>query len=343
MLISDMFRYPIGVQLFNRPEYARLVLQSLLAQTMSINVGRLHIIIDGFKGSFYEMRGDKDKTDEVAQIANDLFPGCTVIRNSINRGAGTTFNSLQHVVFDNENDWAFFLEEDVVLNKEYLEEISNLIAIVEPYDLVVKVACFQVLPTLYNLDRGFEGFYPGLGTKAFAERKDFYESRHAVLDKFQEIEALDRVSPCQNIPTISEYNSYYLSLIANFHRFGILQSSFNHDVLIDNFLLANNKVHVVTRPYLATDIGYDGMHNNVTPNLFTLDDPKFPTINHSNRAISFHESLPQIIKEGQLYFMQSYTQIMKGYYDSLSKKSMSKLLIKKIVARAKILFSRSND
>jgi hypothetical protein len=41
--------------------------------------------------------------------------------------------------------------------------------------------------------------------------------------------------------------------------------------------------------------------------------------------------------------MQSYAQIMRGYYESLSKKSMSKLLMKKIIAKANILFSRGHD
>jgi len=228
-----------------------------------------------------------------------------------------------------------------VLDEEYLEEILNLIGIVEPYDQVVKVACFQVLPTLYNLDRGVEGFYPGLGTKAFAERKDFFESRRVILKNFEEIEILNIVSLKQNFSALLEFNSSYLSLLANFHRFGILQSSFNHDVLIDNFLQAKNKVHVVTKPYLARDIGFEGMHNHVTPDLFAFNQPKLSEIGHSIRAKLFHESLPQIIEEGQRYFSQSYTQIMKGYYDSLSRKSMFKLLIKKIIGRTVIPFFRS--
>ncbi len=56
--ISDRFPYPTSVLLFNRPEYARLTLESLPGQTLPVVSERVTLSIDGYAGSKDETAPD---------------------------------------------------------------------------------------------------------------------------------------------------------------------------------------------------------------------------------------------------------------------------------------------
>ena len=106
-----MFSFPVGVQLFNRPEYAEKVLISLSEQSLALDPNRLFIFIDGFKGSIYESRGSIDKTQEVEDLAKAIFPSATVLRFEENCGIADLHNRLQERVFASNDPWAAFFEE----------------------------------------------------------------------------------------------------------------------------------------------------------------------------------------------------------------------------------------
>ena len=253
-----MFRFPIGIQLFNRPEYAERSLKSIFGQTQLVDQEKLYIFIDGFKGSTYECMGIGDNTMYVEKLARRFFPKANIVAFQENYGIAELHNMLQQAAFTGPEQWSVFFEEDVELDPQYLEELSNLVDIVQDYEQIVRVACFQILPSLYHLPRGNVGFYPGHGTKAFAERKSFFQEKQSIVNIFLKLAAKNLGSPEQFNDT---QNSSEMALMGHFLPY------FQHDSLIESFLNSKSKLHVVTKPYLARDIGAKGMNNYVVPSI----------------------------------------------------------------------------
>jgi hypothetical protein len=93
-----MFKYPIGVQLFNRPRYARRVLESIRNQSLDFDERSLTIYIDGFEDSIYHRKKAKNFTNEVESIALEIFPDAEIKRFNINCGIADLHNRLQTAV-----------------------------------------------------------------------------------------------------------------------------------------------------------------------------------------------------------------------------------------------------
>jgi len=333
-----MFAYPVGVQLFNRPEYAEQVLLSLKAQTLPIDQSLLSIFIDGFKGSIYENRGEIDKTLEVENLARAIFPEATICRFEENLGIADLHNRLQTAAFSGEHSWAAFFEEDLILDPIYLQELSDLIDVVNDTNSVVKVACFQVVNALFHLPRGYNGFYPGRGTKAFAERKSFYLEKLPMLEYFVELQKrsdLPKVVVDSRNPFPRDRAR--LSFLAAPKNMGTLLNFFEHDAATDAFINSQRKLHVVTKPSLARDIGFDGVHNSVQVNLQASDKEKYMAQNLELRIAQFQTTLPAIKNESDEVIRKIHESILDGYFISLSGRAMLKGVVGKILRRIPLL------
>jgi len=329
-----MFAYPVGVQLFNRPEYAEMVLRSLKGQSFPIDQARLYIYIDGFKGSIYETKGALDKTKQVEELAREIFPGANVVRFENNCGIADLHNKLQEATFARDDLWAAFFEEDLILDPNYLKELSELIEIVDDSEAVVKVACFQIINSLFHLPRGHNGFYPGRGTKAFAERKSFYLEKAPILKYFVELQKRTDLPK----PKVSKRNPFprdaaRLSLLAHPKRLGFLLTHFNKDAVSDVFLQTRGKLHVVSKPTMAIDIGLEGVHNSVQVNLQVPQNHKNSIQSLEMRSTEFHNSLEQIRIEAENEMVTIHRNILDGYFLSLSGKAMLKKVTQKSLMR----------
>jgi hypothetical protein len=305
-----MFDFPIGVQLFNRPDYAKAVLESLSLQSESFGQDQLFIYIDGFKGSLYESRGDLDRTLEVEEFAKFYFPHANIKRFENNLGIADLHNQLQAAVFEGTDEWAAFFEEDVILNGHYLKELADLIVISKDFDSIVKVGCFQIIDSLTGLPRGLNGFYPGTGTKAFAERKIFFKIKQPVIAKFIEIEKLpsdDSRKTTQSAHMAAE--GYFLPY-------------FQKDSLIESFMHFHNKLHLVTKPNMATDIGFEGVHNYTTPPLRVVNKENTGLASVNERRTELAKSLDLIASESKQYAIQNFKKVLQGYHVSNSRKAM---------------------
>ena len=328
-----MFRHPVGIQLFNRPEYAEKFLVSLSRQTLQVDQIKLHIFVDGYAGSIYESRGSADKSAEVTQLAIEYFPKAKVVKFDKNLGIAASHVQLQKLVFSNGSDWGAFFEEDVVLEPSYLEELSTLIEIVDDCERIGKVACFQILPPLSHLPRGHDGFYPGRGTKAFAERKTLFDKKLSMLESFVDI--LGK-SDLEYFDT--EKDSLRLAKLASRNSLGRLMPTMHHDIATDLFLEFNNFLHVVSKPFLAKDIGVHGVHNSIVPK---IDIPLATHTNDmsENRNITFKNSIMLIEKESEDYALISYMKIINGYYISQSSKKMLKQILLNVFGRIRGILS----
>jgi GT2 family glycosyltransferase len=310
-----MFAYPIGVQLFNRPDYSEKVLLSLKSQTLSVNEKTLFIFIDGFKGSIYESRGSADKTLEVAELARGLFPEATIHHFDANCGIADLHNKLQEAAFSGDDTWAAFFEEDLILEPTYLQELSDLIDIVDETEDVVKVACFQILPSMAHLPRGYDGFYPGRGTQAFAERRDFFYEKQPQVLEFIKLMAseLKEEGQFKNSKKAAE-------LASRGHFLPYLQ----HDALVEDIMRAHSKIHVVTRPNLVQDIGVDGVHNYVTPQVSILETSIIEPSEIQARRDNLQQQIPKILEELQDYYLAQMKDVFDSFHLTRSRKAMLK-------------------
>ncbi len=305
-----MFKYPIGIQLFNRPQYARRVLQSIHKQSQSIDEKLLTIYIDGFEDSIYQKRNAVDFTAEVEAIAREIFPNSEIRRFLKNCGIADLHNQLQSAVFAKTDEWAIFFEEDVVLDSSYLMELEELIEISEDFHSIVKVGCFQMIDSLSDLPRGLNGFYPGTGTKAFAERKSFYKLKQEVVTKFLDISRITN-DDCNN--------SVRCATLAGE---GFFLPYFQKDSLIEIFMHFQNKFHVVTKPSLATDIGFEGIHNYTTAPLVFMQSEVSVNFSVTERKGLLEQSFDQIKAESKEHIVQNYKNVLQGYHISRSRKAM---------------------
>ena len=310
-----MFNYPIGVQLFNRPKYAKRVLESIRNQTLDFDDRLLTIYIDGFENSIYQRKNRLDYTKEVELIARELFPNSLVERFEINCGIADLHNRLQTSVFAKTDHWAAFFEEDVVLDPMYLKDLGEMIEIAEDLESIVKVGCFQIIGSLADLPRGINGFYPGTGTKAFAERKNFFINKQSVVSKFIEIER------------ISGDDSYNSIRCANLAAEGYFIPYFQKDSLIESFMHFQDLYHVVTKPNMATDIGFEGVHNYTTSPLDINIEEIPSSLSVQDRKIQLTECFDQIVNESRQYVINNFKEVLQGYHISRSRKAMlSKVL-----------------
>lgn len=125
---AQKFEFPIGIALFNRPEYTQQVLESLRDQSMTFDERKLTIHLDGYAGSRDEARGAENRTDEVEAIARDIFPSAQFLVSSRNSGIARAHASLEKRVFAHDDaQWALICEEDFVLHPAYLATIAKLI------------------------------------------------------------------------------------------------------------------------------------------------------------------------------------------------------------------------
>ena len=321
-----MFKYPVGVQLFNRPEYAKRVLTSLKTQNLAINQDKLFIFIDGFSNSIYESRKKTNFTAQVEAISRDLFPLANIRIFSSNRGIAELHNLMQYEVFSVANDWAAFFEEDIVLDSSHLAELSQLIEICNDQKDIVKVSCFQILEELAHLPRGYNGFYPGTGTKAFAERKNFFSDKQKIMNRYIDI-VKDQINSNDQFT-----NSRKGALLG---AEGYLLAYFQKDSLIESFLHFKQNLHVTTKPNLATDIGIEGVHDFVTPRLEVDVEGEEYSGDLRQRRRELSISIDKIRRESIEHIVSNYQEILDGFYTSRSRMAMIKKIFRSTFKKLK--------
>ncbi len=104
------FPYPIGILLFNSPEYSEIVLHSLLSQDIKVDPSKVVITIDGYIGSKDESVGKINQVDQVVAIAKKFFPDSKIVQNTNNQGIAKQFQFLERELFNFPNsEWALFL------------------------------------------------------------------------------------------------------------------------------------------------------------------------------------------------------------------------------------------
>jgi hypothetical protein len=180
---DERFPYPIGILLFNSPDYSEIVLRSLSSQDINVDPSRVVITVDGYVNSKDEAVGKNNQVDQVIAIAKKFFPDSKIVQNKTNQGIAKQFQFLENELFNFPNsEWALFLEHDFELFPNYLRGIDTLVKATNQFDEVVQVDCTG--DTHIPLSRGVNSVYPPKHHWAFALKKSHYLERNFIVSEY---------------------------------------------------------------------------------------------------------------------------------------------------------------
>ena len=113
---------PIAVMSFNRPDLLAEVLMSLKAQEAPIDHAAIHLFQDGAPA-----HADGLLQDECVKIFKEIFPEGQTHKADKNLGVALNFERAESLFFSSmKADYAFFFEDDLVLNKNYIQVLEQM-------------------------------------------------------------------------------------------------------------------------------------------------------------------------------------------------------------------------
>ncbi len=250
MNLSNVFRpqqiQAVGIQLYNRIDYARACLDALASQKyFNLETCSVHILIDKPNARLKEKIGFIDYRKDIVAHALFLFPNAIFILPESNLGIANSFLQLQKDTFESlkNEDWAFFIEEDIVLSEKHLAIANNLIQATSDIPQIQKISLFQ---GVYDLIPATEPLAFGLteGTKAFAQSKELHLKVQSRLEKI-----------FSNIYSNQGENQ---NRIAHLLTYGIHVTEPSKDFVVDECIAQTGTLSLLWNIGQAIDIGEIG-------------------------------------------------------------------------------------
>ena len=315
----DANTWPIGIRLFNRPDCAQKLLDSLGLQTLEIAQERLFFIVDGYSGSLDEQRGRPNRTTQVADIIRAAFPNAHIEQCTENIGIARAAYALQTRVFAQQAaQWGIFLEEDIVLEPEYLQALHHMIDLAQDVPEVVKVAANQVnlnyLALPPKADR--RNFFLGQGTQAFAERRDFFNARKHLTEIYLGVISSSQYS-----------NRDEAEVFATLAEHGVFTMMGNNDIVHHRITMALKGLHVVSSQKLLSDVGVAGETSFAYPDI-ALPDAASAQVMSTTKA-DLLNALEYLKDEAHTFEHKFFKEFWGGYLTSVSGRLAFGVLAKK--------------
>jgi len=320
--MNDATTWPIGLRLFNRPEHAERLLNSLKLQTKDLSATPMFVRIDGYQGSLDQQAGRPDRTSEVSKLVSNYFPHALVHQYAQNHGIAEVNFALQNDAYsDTSAEWCIFFEEDIVLEDTYIEALHHMIALSQEVEEVVKVAIGQLNLGYINIpvDKNRSKFYLGQGTKAFAERRSFFLERKHLTEIYLRTIAGRQYSS-------RDESEVFAALAEN----GIFTVMGNNDVVHDRITSAMKRLHITSPESLFTDVGVEGETNFVHPEI-AVPDLKTANVFQTTQE-DLRQALPLMQAEAHAFEYRFFKDFWGGYMVSKSGRLAINVLIKKLVA-----------
>lgn len=125
---------PIIIYAYNRPEYLDKVLEALKPQVKDAEV---FLFQDGPR----IQTDDKPKVKKSVEVFTKHFPKAKQFVSDVNLGVAFNQKRAREFIFNN-NDSAIFLEDDIVLNSYYLEQLNFLMDKFQDDKDISMISCF---------------------------------------------------------------------------------------------------------------------------------------------------------------------------------------------------------
>lgn len=251
--VEETFPYPIGILLFNSPEYSEIVLRSLSSQDIKVDPSRVVIAVDGYINSKDEAVGRNNQVDQVIKIAEKYFPNSKIVHNKHNQGIARQFQFLENELFNFPNsEWALFLEHDFELFPNYLRGIDTFVKVANQFDEVVQVDCTG--GSAIAASRGTNSVYPAGHHWAYALKKSHHLERNFILSEY-----IDSISTSYYLRDWQEINK-------TLQRHGVYPLGSDKDHV--EAAIRNNmgKLALTSGVHMGRYIGAEGEH--FTPEMF---------------------------------------------------------------------------
>jgi|GEM_PF-2310949 len=322
--------WPIGIRLFNRPDYTEKFLESLTQQTLSIDVSRVICFVDAYPKSSDYFQKIPDRTAEVISLVERYLPGARIIHPDINVGLANALFSLQEAIYALPNsEWGVFLEDDLILDATYLEVLCHFTTLAQSCPEVVKVSACQI-HTGYLTNppsSGRDSFFLGEGTKAIAERASFFELRRPIMQDY-----------LKSLAGSSYRHRDRARVFATLAKHGIFSVMGNNDGVLDQCVAFFDKLHVTFERDLVEDIGLVGESNFVMPKVAlpksqTASTPLALTEGVLTQTIdSLHSELAKIQEH---YFQEQWQVYRRANSVQHTLKFVANKLIRRLFAKIK--------
>jgi hypothetical protein len=123
-----MYRAPIVIMSFDRPDYLRRVLISLKNQDTDVKSRGLYVFQDGgYHPVSYRRYCDEATVEECVRTVRDIFPQAVVFNSPLNLGVGENRFRAEDYMFNHlGSEAAHFLEDDLELEAHYIRTLDVL-------------------------------------------------------------------------------------------------------------------------------------------------------------------------------------------------------------------------
>jgi hypothetical protein len=245
---TGVFPYPVGILLYNRPEYAEQTLAALASQQHAIDQSRLVIVRDGYIGSREEASSEPDFTADVDRLVERFFPAATYVRFDRNCGIAVAYEEMADRCFSDGADWAAFFEEDFVVDPDYTVVLERLI---DASAHIPQVASLSATGDLsVTRDRGEDTMYPDRHLWAYALRR-------SVRDQWRET----KVDYLKLLAKRPYWDRDTDAIVRGMAERGIMIPSGSQDYVKFGFMRANGYLALNTAQAHGQYIGRVGLHH----------------------------------------------------------------------------------
>jgi hypothetical protein len=249
---------PICILAFNRPHYLKTVLLSI---KQSIEFTGVDCNINLFQDGSFSNYDDEhvcaeEITNENKRVFESIFPNGTIHGSSVNLGIAKNFDRAERFVFETlASPYAFFFEDDMVVDKFYLQAMQDLgrYAIEDERIGMFAAYGFSVRTPTDEQHKNSRLLAHMNHNWAFGLSRDFWKRRQPFVDEY--LETVGEV----------DYRKKYLvtQKVEKLHsKLGFRSNVISQDMYKALVTAHLGAVRLTTFPNRARYIGERGLHTN---------------------------------------------------------------------------------
>jgi hypothetical protein len=287
---------PVLLVAFNRPDTTKVVFQKI----REARPQKLYVAVDGPR---LHKEGEDKLVEQVKAIVNNVGWHCETHYkyNETNKGAEVTVSSAIQWVFETE-EYAIILEDDIIAPLAFFRFAQEMLIRYKDDDRIATVtgSNFTPIPVPDNADYFFAKYGHSWGWATWKRAWQGFNLYLKVPDKHLHMDFLSTITNSR------AESRYYQKLFTALQKRGPGNSTWDHTGLY--YFRVNNKLSVIPRVNLTSNIGVYGLHaKGETEHHFRPVDETFVAKTHPKSVECFteydkHHFKTYINKKSPLFF-----------------------------------------